>query len=273
MFLDKKEIQERLFNMALLYKKICEENNLRYYIAYGSLLGAVREKDFIPWDDDMDFVMPREDYEKFLKISPAMFDEISCGRFKIRDFSIDGGCYPKLWLRIEDTKVYANTKKSAQTIKHIGGIYIDIFPLDGTFANRWMQKIHAKLISMCNLLWWYMMYRDPSKSQNGINRIILRLLGFIFKNRFGYKICHWIFSLKDYKTAKYARAYCWENRGILPKEIYGDPIAVEIRSATFDGPNQAHIYLEHFYDDYMTPKYDEGHHSNVVLKDSGEQMV
>ena len=63
------ELQNKILELGVEFKRVCEENNLRYYLFYGTFLGAVRHKGFIPWDDDLDFAMPRPDYEKFLKIA------------------------------------------------------------------------------------------------------------------------------------------------------------------------------------------------------------
>ena len=63
------ELQQKLLNMLSWFHDFCEKNNLKYYILYGTLLGAIRHKGFIPWDDDIDVGMPRDDYEKFLKIT------------------------------------------------------------------------------------------------------------------------------------------------------------------------------------------------------------
>lgn len=62
-------LQEKELELLELFHHICISNNLRYYLIGGTLLGAVRHKGFIPWDDDVDVAMPRKDYEKFLKVS------------------------------------------------------------------------------------------------------------------------------------------------------------------------------------------------------------
>ncbi|KXB58205.1 hypothetical protein HMPREF1871_00593 [Gemelliphila asaccharolytica] len=62
------ELREVQIGILKYIDKVCKENNLTYFLNYGSLIGAVRHKGFIPWDDDVDISMPREDYEKFIKI-------------------------------------------------------------------------------------------------------------------------------------------------------------------------------------------------------------
>ena len=70
------ELQQKLLNMLSWFHDFCEKNNLKYYILYGTLLGAIRHKGFIPWDDDIDVGMPRDDYEKFLNICRKIFLKI-----------------------------------------------------------------------------------------------------------------------------------------------------------------------------------------------------
>ena len=66
---ERKKVWQTELEMVKLFKNICEANNLKYFASGGTLIGAVRHNGFIPWDDDIDLMMPREDYEKFLDIA------------------------------------------------------------------------------------------------------------------------------------------------------------------------------------------------------------
>ena len=80
------EVKKVELNLLLDFDKYCKQNNLRYYLCYGTLIGAVRHKGFIPWDDDIDVIMPREDYEKLM----ALHGEGE-GRYRLFSSSI-GNC-------------------------------------------------------------------------------------------------------------------------------------------------------------------------------------
>ena len=135
-----RKIQDCMFEIALIFKEICEKHNLRYYMAYGTLLGAVRHQGFIPWDDDMDFAMPRKDWEEFIRVAPKELETIGDGNYILRECRLDNGLYKYLWMRIVDKRTsFCNKSRVAD----IGGIYIDIDPLDGTFENRVLQKMHS----------------------------------------------------------------------------------------------------------------------------------
>lgn len=109
--------------MWQLLDRICRENNIKYFAEGGTLLGVVRHKGFIPWDDDMDFAMLRDDYDRFVEIAPKYMSE----PFFFQNYKTDSVKY--LFSRIR------NSNTTAMPIKGITndanyGIFIDIFPLD-----------------------------------------------------------------------------------------------------------------------------------------------
>jgi lipopolysaccharide cholinephosphotransferase len=122
------EVLHRLWavekNIYTEFARICDAHGLRYFCAYGTALGAIRHKGFIPWDDDMDMGMPREDYEKFLQIAPAELGE----HFELLEARrTPGYVLPFAKLTRSDTTFVEATD---QDRTYHSGIFIDIFPFD-----------------------------------------------------------------------------------------------------------------------------------------------
>ena len=113
---DVRKIQLMVLEMMLEFERICKKHNLRYYLAGGTILGGIRHKGFIPWDDDMDITMPRPDYEKFLKIAQKELD---------KKFILENDCVPYCHNRIE----IRGTKFITQLRN--GRIFLDILALEG----------------------------------------------------------------------------------------------------------------------------------------------
>lgn len=117
------ELQEKLLEMLEWFHGFCVENNIRYYALGGTMLGAVRHKGFIPWDDDIDVGLPREDYNKLIEVAdriPKPF-VLETPQSKNKDFVF---AYSKIYNT--DTTFIEKGKKNIKR-----GIYLDIFPLDG----------------------------------------------------------------------------------------------------------------------------------------------
>lgn len=144
------QIQKRLSEMLYEFHEFCKTNHLRYFIAYGTLLGAVRHGGFIPWDDDIDVVMPRSDYERLLS-----FDSIS-NDCDIVSYKKDLGYYhPYAYCNIADKKTYMIEHSAQRSTKK--GLFIDVFPLDGlpssyNSALRYINTVTtlARIVSYSN---------------------------------------------------------------------------------------------------------------------------
>ena len=116
------DLQIKLLSMLDTFHKICIENNLSYYVVGGTALGAIRHKGFIPWDDDIDVGMPRDDYEKFKNLAKTLY--LSEYEFEFsgkKDFTYTYG------------KMYDTTTTLIENNRYriCRGIFIDIFPIDG----------------------------------------------------------------------------------------------------------------------------------------------
>lgn len=120
--IDLKEKQNIEINILKEFKRICTENNLKYYLAYGTLLGAVRNQKIIPWDDDVDVIMPREDYMKLLEIFPTESNYKLLSIYNVKSYY-----YPFLKIVDKRTKLEEKNFNKIQDM----GVYIDVFPIDG----------------------------------------------------------------------------------------------------------------------------------------------
>lgn len=136
----------------------------------------------------------------------------------------------------------------------VGGVYIDIDPLDGTFKNKICQKIHSWFVDRLIALRWYTIFRNPNMPKKRLNRLGLKLIHFIFGNVLAYRVIHFIIGLKAYDNSCYARSLGYSSsKEVLAKEIYGDPVKLKFRNVEFCAPSKYDEYLRNFYGDYMTP--------------------
>lgn len=143
MTISNKDLRKAQLLMLKILKevhKICEENNIKYFLSDGTLIGAIRHQGFIPWDDDLDIGMLREDYEKFCKIAPQILSE----NFILQNFQTDKGYGLQFGKVILKNTVWIE-KVAKNTNRQWSGIYIDIFPYDNITENKKMQKLINRL--------------------------------------------------------------------------------------------------------------------------------
>ncbi|MCH4015484.1 MAG: LicD family protein [Pediococcus pentosaceus] len=149
---NRKKLHDIELEIIKYFINICEKLGLRYYAMGGTLLGAVRHKDFIPWDDDVDFGMPRPDYEILVQYLMEYNDE----KFPFKNYrNSDIKTY---FSRIEckKAKIIDNSAEKSD----IRYAWLDIFPLDGTPNNRFIFKLHKINLLRLRLLLQYSQFSD-----------------------------------------------------------------------------------------------------------------
>ena len=131
--IEQQECREIQMSILDEIDRICKENNLKYSLAYGTLLGAVRHKGYIPWDDDIDICMLREDYEKLISIlkDPATQKK---GWLTLVDIECDDYYYG--FAKVYDNRTYVNMSRHKGEM----GLWVDIFPLDGLPKWQWLER-------------------------------------------------------------------------------------------------------------------------------------
>ena len=126
--IEQKEIQPMLNDILLCFKKFCKENNITFYLAYGTLLGAVRHQGFIPWDDDLDLLMKKEEINKLRNVLKKQNSNyIDNNKRYLVSFPLDeGNVYP--FIKIIDTQTMVYERNISH--KYSIGLWIDIFELE-----------------------------------------------------------------------------------------------------------------------------------------------
>ena len=235
------------------FKEICEAEHLTYYLSGGSTLGAVRHKGFIPWDDDIDVVMPRKDYEKFLRVSGGYLE----GGQIVRHFTTDKN-YPDYTMKLEDTNVAFVVQKANNKVEQ--NVWIDIFPMDGAPDSE------RELGSMCRRIYRLRMKLALSTLENvqynedraAWKKFIIFVATHIpfYKAMNPHKIMLKLdreLQRYDPETSKQIGTFmgAYYEKEIMPKEYFGDGKMAEFEGGMYPVPVETDKYLRHMYGDYM----------------------
>lgn len=187
--------------------KVCKENNLKYSLMDGSLIGLVRHKGFIPWDDDIDIMMPRPDYEKLREI--LINNPIDGMKYMSSDTQEDF-YYP--FAKVVSTKTTMKEHK-AYEIKDYG-VFVDIFPIDGIYKSKIKRYILLRKMRLLrNLI--QISFHDEQVSDNKVKKYIKNIFAR-FAKKIGFKRLVAI-AKKNMKKCEYATS---ENVTLIYNDIF-----------------------------------------------------
>lgn len=262
------ELQQKQLDLLKEFIKVCDKHNLKWFLIGGSTLGAIRHKGFIPWDDDIDLGMPREDYDKFMELQY----EFEGTPFFIQNFKSDP-CYIYNYGKLRDssTTFIENFYKNHR-INH--GIWLDIFPIDG--ISREMKE-PKKLAYKIRHIWFqvWLAYlpalRRKVRKETWFKDILLNIVAGLF----------YIFDIAHYRNKKVERyihkiplseakmaANCFGfnmKKEAMDANIFKETIKVPFEDIEVNVVKDYDTYLRNIYGEYMTPPPADkqvGHHYN-----------
>lgn len=250
-FLQKKEL-----DMVKEFLRICEKHDLKYFMAGGTFLGAIRHKGFIPWDDDVDLGMFRQDYDKFLEIAKM---ELSYP-YKLQTYR---NCKDHHYYFSHIVDVRYKVRRMGSLDKREEYVWIDIFPYDGLPKGRFKSSvIYTRLLfyRFC----YHMAYFDKiniARSdrpmwQKGVLQLlkISHMVLRFDKNKWRDKIDHLLKSQNLEKCDKIMSFMGVKlHREIFPKKIYEDLEEYEFEDVLMKGPSDYDKVLRQMYGDYRNP--------------------
>ncbi len=239
-------LRERQLEYLRILKELdryCEANGLSYFLSCGTLLGAVRHKGFIPWDDDLDVAMPRPDYLKLCQ-------NYASGEFNFRSIRNDKS-HAHVFGRLCSNDVYRIVMN-----KPLYNVGIDVYVINGAPSSLDDQKklfkevkAHIKRADFLNRVRRNLVRRGLWPHQS---------LDFAWQNKELFKAEH-CFERYDYETSEYVWPY--DGDFVMPKkELYGTPVRLQFEDSSFLVPEHYHEILSMEYGDYMKLPPDEDRH-------------
>ncbi len=274
------ELEEhRKLQIAILedLASFCKKHNLRYYLAYGTLIGAVRHQGFIPWDDDIDIQMPREDYNKLIELYNKEKGENARYYLVSPNDKRSLNAFTKI---IDTTTIKKQFGIAYKTPDDYLGVDIDVFPLDGAPSDKEEYKKWFKKLIWLYTRYWYK-NQNKRDSLKGWLKLFMHKLPGIFLSKKG------ILKKTAKLHAKYPFAEC-EYVAIVEdascdfgshtkKSNYEESVMLDFEDKKFAVPKGYHEVLTAIYGDYMQlPPIEQQvtHHVNTVFyKEKSESNV
>lgn len=261
-----RKVQLTQLEISKEIKRVCDENEIEYWLDSGSTLGAIRHKGFIPWDDDMDIGMKRDAYEEFLRIAPS---KLRPGYY-LQQWETDNGyAFPFAKVRKNNTVYIENTSRNSSAHN---GIYVDVFPYDN-FGNdvgkqgNPLKSLKAIMQIKSGVRSWE--GQDKINTIRFLKNIPAIVLSPFYSREKLIKKYYSLATMYNNKPTEYYFPQGISNYGkwIIPVSAMEEMIEVPFEDTTFKVPKGYDVYLTHAYGDYMKlPPEDKRENRHQIIE-------
>lgn len=262
-----RELQNKSLEIALYFKDFCSEHGLLFYMCGGCCIGSLRHKGFIPWDDDVDVFMPRDDYEKLKELWPKYANTEKYACVYADKNRVDGN----LFVTIRDNETTAiKPYQVDMDISH--GVALDVLPLDGWPDGKMKRKMQVFWALVYSLYCAQTMPVNHGKAVSVAGKIALTLVP---SKKLRYKL----WKLAERKMTKYPIKKCnyitelcsgpYYMKKQYPREAFDKAIWVDFENVKMPIPQGYDVYLRTAFGDYMKlpPKEKQKPHHDAIFID------
>lgn len=241
------EIKAITFEVLKHIKRLCDSEGIRYFLAYGTTLGAMRHSGFIPWDDDVDVYMLRADFERYIEV-----DSRTGGRYRLACTESDPG-YTLPLPKVIDTATLLRQTNQIETFEL--GVYVDVFVLDAVpGSERERHALYKKFDGMQH--GWSGAQYAPTEGTGVVKGIVKRVLNTIGPRHFSQKLDNAAMKADSLGPTGYVcpLTYCvyGRERETYPLDWFvGGQRSLEFCGMDFPVPSKVEEYLTKVYGDYM----------------------
>lgn len=268
-----RQLQLKSLEMGEYFVNFCKQNDLLCYLCGGGAIGTLRNKGFIPWDDDLDFFMPRDDYEKLVKLWNDKANTKKYSLVKSNKNMVDHNLF--ITIRDNDTTAIKPYQKGID-ISH--GVALDIIPLDGCPSGKLKRNIQI----MWGLIYSLFCAQILPEKHGGFKKKVSKYLLKIFKSsKIRYKI--WKFAERkmtkyEIKNSKFVTELCsgpFYMKKVYKKEWFLSNIYLDFEDSKMPIPIGYDGYLKTAFGDYMKlpPKEKQVPHHDLLLLDLNNSYI
>lgn len=262
----RKELWAVELDMLFELDRVCKKLKLRYFLDGGTLLGAVRDGRIIPWDDDIDVAMLREDYDRFVREAPKEFDMplfLQTG-YTEKDY-FRGHC------QLRNSETSAIIPSELNRVFFNQGVFLDIFVLDDLFPDKIEQQYQKRAALWKHRKKWF----HHDYHQNPVRYAVRWIRYLLYKLRYPTSACFYASLERIFRSGKKSEYvdYLMLNSDLtqvhyLKREWYDSTAYIFFEGHEFPVPAGSKEYLRSYYgDDYMTP------HNLPSMHNAGGQVI